>query len=182
MPAPRGGKKPGSRGPVRAVKKRTGRPGRPAPPRRAPTADELGPGAESRPRGFRPAPDHRVESTSGLRHEIMDLRAEVHRLAAEIDKLWARERGRAAATPGRTTRSIAGKPIRTGTRGARPGGRAGPGRAPADRAGSRSGHPAAAGRTGGGPKRTGGTKRSTAWAKPKSKSRRSGTTPRRRGR
>ncbi|MBJ7608016.1 MAG: hypothetical protein JF887_01100 [Candidatus Dormibacteraeota bacterium] len=141
-------------------------------------------------RPFRGGSDYRIESPSGLRHEIADLRIEVHRLAAEIDKLWARERGRGVATPARTARSIAGKPVRTGTRASRPGGRlappagasagptrpAGTGRAPASRpAGSGSTRSAGAKRTG-----TGG-KRSSGWAKPKSKSRRSGTTPPRRG-
>lgn len=126
------------------------------------------------PRPFRPAPDHRVESSAGLRNEIVELRAEVHRLAAEIDKLWARERGR-SATPGRTARSIAGKPARTGTRsrsGSAGGGRAGPKRTGA----------AGSARAPGGPKRSGNAKRGSGWAKPKTRSKRAGTTPRRQGR
>ncbi|MDQ6846862.1 MAG: hypothetical protein M3019_04675 [Candidatus Dormibacteraeota bacterium] len=130
------------------------------------------------PRPFRPAPDHMVESTTGLRHELIELRAEVHRLAAEIDKLWARERGR-AATPGRTARSIAGKPPRTGTRASGQGGRSRPG---TGRAGPKRSAPLSTGRGPGGPKRSTGAKRSSGWAKPKSRSRRSGTTPRRQGR
>ena len=57
-------------------------------------------------------PFARNESPGGLRSELNDLRLEVRRLAAEIDKLWARERGRAAST---------GVPPRTGTRATRPG-------------------------------------------------------------
>jgi hypothetical protein len=133
------------------------------------------------PRPFRPAPDHRAESPAGLRQEIVALRAEVHRLAAEIDKLWARERGRGLAIPRRTARSIAGKPVRTGTRAgrpAKPGAAAGPPRS----AGKRSGPRGPGVRGTGGPKRSAGGGRSTGWAKPKSQSRRSGTTPRRKGR
>jgi hypothetical protein len=138
------------------------------------------------PRPFRGPLDIRGESTAGLRSELADLRAEVHRLAAEIDKLWARERGRGLATPGRTARSIAGKPIRTGTRASRPGGRLTP---PAAAGAAAPGRPSA-GRPGTGPKRAGGgkrapsAKRGSGWAKakPKTTSRRSGTTPRRKGR
>lgn len=172
MRAPPGGKKPGDRKPARAGKTASPRPGRPPARSFVPPAPDPRGGAGPEHRPFRGASDPRMESTAGLRHELIDLRAEVHRLAAEIDKLWARERGRGAATPGRTARSIAGKPVRTGTRAARPGGR-----------GS-----AAAARPGSGPKRApgakraGGSKRGTGWAKPKSKSRRSGTTPRRQGR
>jgi hypothetical protein len=183
MPAPRGGKKPSERKPVRAGKKPSTRAGRPpARPFAVPSEPGVGPPRELRT--FRGAAEPRMESTAGLRHELIDLRAEVHRLAAEIDKLWARERGRGAAAPGRTARSIAGKPVRTGTRAARPRGRggaaaprakAGPKRSPGPQ---RSPGP----KRSAGPKRSPGAKRGTGWAKPKSKSRRSGTTPRRRGR
>jgi hypothetical protein len=182
MPAPRGGKKPGERKPARPAKKASGRPLRSPAQRVFPEVSDAGFDLET-PRPFRAPPEYRVESTAGLRHELIDLRAEVHRLAAEIDKLWARERGR-AATPGRTARSIAGKPVRTGTRASRPGGRASPaapGRAGPKRAGAPKGRDTPGG-AGGGPKRTAGTKRGAGWAKPKSKSRRSGTTPRRQGR
>jgi hypothetical protein len=177
MPAPRGGKKPSQRKPAQPAKKGSGRPVRPAAQRVFPEVSDAG-FAMDTPRPFRAPPEYRVESTAGLRHEIADLRAEVHRLAAEIDKLWARERGR-AATPGRTARSIAGKPTRTGTRASRPGGRGAPGghgRTGPKRAGSPQG------RGPGGPTRSGGGKRGSGWAKPKSRSRRSGTTPRRQGR
>lgn len=173
MPAPRGGRKPGDGGPGRSARKGAGRPRAqraprsPRPPRDAralPVVSDAGFALDT-PRPFRPAPEYRVESTAGLRREVIELRAEVHRLAAEIDKLWARERGR-SATPGRTARSIAGKPVRTGTRvGPKRGGSAGP----------KSRGP-------GGPKRSTGAKRSSGWAKPKTRSRRSGTTPRRQGR
>ncbi|HEY7927193.1 MAG TPA: hypothetical protein VIG86_07215 [Candidatus Dormibacteraeota bacterium] len=166
MRTPRGGKKPTERKPARPGKKASTRAGRP--PSRALVPPDLEGGFGQVLRPFRGPP----ESSAGLRHELIDLRAEVHRLAAEIDKLWARERGRGAATPGRTARSIAGKPVRTGTRAARPSARGG----------------ATGNRTGTGPKRAAGTprpagaKRGTGWAKPKSKSRRAGTTPRRKGR
>src|ERR1700676_2339974 len=112
MPAPRGGKKPSERKPARAGKKPSTRARRPpARPFALPADPGIGPARERSP--FRGVREPRMESTAGLRHELIDLRAEVHRLAAEIDKLWARERGR-AATPGRTARSIAGKPVRTG--------------------------------------------------------------------
>jgi hypothetical protein len=183
MPAPRGGKKPSERRPARAGKKPSTRAGRPpARPFALPADPGVGPPRERS--SFRGVPEPRMESTAGLRHELIDLRAEVHRLAAEIDKLWARERGRGAAAPGRTARSIAGKPVRTGTRAARPGGRS-------SATGPRSGTgpkrpPGATGPAGAkrsaGPKRAPATKRGSGWAKPKSKSRRSGTTPRRRGR
>lgn len=183
MPAPRGGKKPSERKPARAGKKPsrgTGRP--PARPFALPDDPGAGPARERSP--FRGAPEPRMESTAGLRHELIDLRAEVHRLAAEIDKLWARERGRGAAAPGRTARSIAGKPVRTGTRAARPGGRGGATGARPNTGAKRS--PGATGPAGAkrsaGPKRAPATKRGSGWAKPKSKSRRAGTTPRRRGR
>jgi hypothetical protein len=184
MPAPRGGRKPGKGNAGRtgtggSSGKRVSRPSRvPRSPRVLPTVSDEGFAMEPL-RPFRSAPEYRTESTAGLRNEIADLRAEVHRLAAEIDKLWARERGR-SATPGRTPRSIAGKPARTGTRASRPGGRGpavGVGRAGPKRAGA-----GAAARGPGGPKRAAGGKRSSGWAKPKSRSRRSGTTPRRQGR
>jgi hypothetical protein len=183
MPAPRGGKKPSERKPARASKKPGTRAGRPPARPFALLADPgAGPPRELRP--FRGAAEPRVESTAGLRHELIDLRAEVHRLAAEIDKLWARERGRGAAAPGRTARSIAGKPVRTGTRAARPGGRSGatgprPNTGPKRSAGAKT---SAGAKRSAGPKRAPGAKRGSGWAKPKSKSRRSGTTPRRRGR
>jgi hypothetical protein len=182
MPAPRGGRKPSDRTPARSAKKGAGRPARPPAQRVFPEVSDAG-FAMDTPRPFRAPAEYRVESTAGLRHELGDLRAEVHRLAAEIDKLWARDRGR-AATPGRTARSIAGKPVRTGTRASRPAGRTAPA---ADRAAGakRGGAPQArgpAGRAPGGPKRSVGAKRGSGWAKPKSKSRRSGTTPRRQGR
>lgn len=182
MPAPRG-RKPGGARSGRSAKKdgvrpRTPRaPRAPRPPRVLPVVSDAGFAMET-PRPFRPAQDHRVESTTGLRHEVIELRAEVHRLAAEIDKLWARERGR-SATPGRTARSIAGKPPRTGTRASGPGERSHPG---GGRPGPKRGTQSAAGRGPGGPKRSAGGKRSSGWAKPKSRSRRSGTTPRRQGR
>jgi hypothetical protein len=182
MVAPRGGRKPGDHKPGRVTKKAPSRPSRPRAPRIFPEVSDAGFALET-PRPFRTPPEYRVESTAGLRNEIIDLRAEVHRLAAEIDKLWARERGR-AATPGRTARSIAGKPVRTGTRASRPGGRASPaapGRSGPKRAGAPKSRDVAA-RGPGGPKRSSGTKRGAGWAKPKSKSRRSGTTPRRQGR
>jgi hypothetical protein len=176
MPAPRDRKKSGENKPARLAKRGAVHHARTAAPHAFPEVSDAGFSMDM-PRPFRVA----AESTAGLRHEIIDLRAEVHRLAAEIDKLWARERGR-AATPGRTARSIAGKPVRTGTRASRPSGRgvpASPGRGGPKRGGSTG---AAAGRSPGGPKRSTGTKRGTGWAKPKSKSRRSGTTPRRQGR
>ena len=183
MRAGGGGKRPGERKPPRAPGARPSRPSRPAPlPEVARSFDEGFP--LGRPRPFRPVPEHRAESAAGLRHEITDLRAEVKRLAAEIDKLWARERGRGAATPARTARSIAGKPVRTGTRASRPGqrpGAAGPARPGATRSGPRKGAaPAGAGT--GASKRSTGAKRSSGWAKPKTRSRRSGTTPRRKPR
>jgi hypothetical protein len=187
MPAARGGRRPGDDRPGRPDKKGAGRPRaqRPSRPPRAPRAPRLLPEVSDdgfsmdTPRPFRPVPEYRVESTTGLRHEVIELRAEVHRLAAEIDKLWARERGR-AATPGRTARSIAGKPVRTGTRASRPGG---VGRAAPGGAGPKRKTPSGAGgRSPGGPKRATGAKRSSGWAKPKTRSRRSGTTPRRQGR
>jgi hypothetical protein len=191
MPAPRGGKKPGDRRAGKPLKKRGAAPRRPSLSRPVLADDSEIDGIEPRP--FRGGPEYRVESTAGLRHEIIDLRAEVQRLAAEIDKLWARERGRGAAAPGRTARSIAGKPVRTGTRASRPAARAGsPPGAGVKRAGPGSpvrktttsrGGPSGAKRAGGGnAKRAGGVKRSSGWAKPKTGSRRSGTTPRRRGR
>ncbi|MGH7723208.1 MAG: hypothetical protein ACRENL_10340, partial [Candidatus Dormibacteria bacterium] len=125
MPASRGGTRTGDGKPPRFARKDRGRPARPAAPGAFPEVSEAG-FAMDTPRPFRVPAERRVESTAGLRQEISDLRAEVHRLAAEIDKLWARERGR-AATPGRTPRSIAGKPVRTGTRASRPGGRGAPG-------------------------------------------------------
>jgi hypothetical protein len=176
MPAPRDRKQSGDHKPARLAKRGPAHHVRAGPPGAFPEVSDAGFAMEL-PRPFR-VPG---ESTAGLRREIIDLRAEVQRLAAEIDKLWARERGR-AATPGRTARSIAGKPVRTGTRASRPSGRgvaAGPGRSGPKRAGSAG---AAAGRGPGGPKRSAGAKRGTGWAKPKSKSRRSGTTPRRQGR
>jgi hypothetical protein len=181
MPAPRGGKKPGDHRSARPAKRGASRSARTAAPPGFPEVSDGG-FAMDIPRPFRAPADYRVESTTGLRHELADLRAEVHRLAAEIDKLWARERGR-SATPGRTARSIAGKPVRTGTRASRPGGRGTP--ASSDRAGpKRAGAPrrAPASRGPGGPKRSSAGKRGTGWAKPKSKSKRSGTTPRRQGR
>jgi hypothetical protein len=182
MPAPRGGKKPSERKPARAGKKPSTRAGRPRPqPFALPVDPGVAPPREFRT--FRGALEPRIESTAGLRHELIDLRAEVHRLAAEIDKLWARERGRGAAAPGRTARSIAGKPVRTGTRAARPAGR-GTATGPRSNTGPRR-SPGAKGPAGAkrsaGPKRASGAKRGSGWAKPKSKSRRSGTTPRRRG-
>jgi hypothetical protein len=182
MPAPRGGRKPGDHKAARPAKKATGRPTRPAAQRFFPEVSDAG-FAMDTPRQFRAPAEYRVESTAGLRHEIIDLRAEVHRLAAEIDKLWARERGR-TATPGRTARSIAGKPVRTGTRAPRTGARGAPsaaGRAGSKRGGASRG-PASGVRGPGGAKRSSGPKRGAGWAKPKSKSRRSGTTPRRQGR
>lgn len=176
MPAPRDRKKSAEHKPERLAKRGPGHPVRTAAPHSFPEVSDAG-FTMDMPRSFRvPA-----ESTAGLRHEIIDLRAEVHRLAAEIDKLWARERGR-ATTPGRTARSIAGKPVRTGTRASRPSGRGVP--ASAGRSGPKRGGStgAAAGRSPGGPRRSTGAKRGTGWAKPKSKSRRSGTTPRRQGR
>jgi hypothetical protein len=177
MRAPRGGKGPSERKPPPGGKRPSARGRRPPPRDFAPPGEPGGlPGPEPRP--FRGAPDHRSDGTAGLRHELIDLRAEVHRLAAEIDKLWARERGRGTAAPGRTARSIAGKPVRTGTRAARPAGR---GRAEGARATTgpkRSTGP----QRSTGPKRAAGAKRGTGWAKPKSKSRRSGVTPRRKGR
>ncbi len=183
MPAPRGGKRPGGGRAGPAGKKGAPGAGRPTAPRapRAPrvfvdAGDGPADGAIA-PRPFRGGPDYRVESAAGLRHEIVDLRAEVHRLAAEIDKLWARERGRGAAAPGRTARSIAGKPVRTGTRASKPASR------PASASGPRRSAPQAGGpRSSSSPKRAGGAKRSAGWAKPKSRSRRSGTTPSRKGR
>jgi hypothetical protein len=179
MRSPKDGKKPSERKPARG-RKPSVRAGRtPAPPFALPP-DSGAPGHDFR--SFRGVPTPRVESTAGLRSELIDLRAEVHRLAAEIDKLWARERGRGAAAPGRTARSIAGKPIRTGTRAAR-----GRSAAAGPRVGSgpkRAGGPkrAAGPKRVLGPARSPGAKRGTGWAKPKSKSRRSGTTPRRKGR
>lgn len=168
MPGARGGKKQSERRPARPGRKAPAGAGRP--PSRAPAVPSAAGGADlGPPRGFRGGPEQRPESTAGLRSELADLRAEVRRLAAEIDKLWARERGRGAATPTRTARSIAGKPVRTGTRAARPaagGGRArsaGPKRSPGSR-------------------RPAGAKRGSGWAKPKSKSRRAGPGPRRQGR
>jgi hypothetical protein len=162
---PPGGKRPSTRG------RRT--PGRGLAP---PSEPGGGPGTELRP--FRGAPDQMAPGTAGLRHELIDLRAEVHRLAAEIDKLWARERGRGAATPARTARSIAGKPVRTGTRAARPAGRGRAGGVRTTTGPKRStGPPRSTG-----PKRAAGPKRGAGWAKPKSKSRRSGATPRHKGR
>jgi hypothetical protein len=182
MRAPRGGNKPGDRAPSRPARKGSARPPRPPLPHAFPEVSDGG-FAMDTPRPFRGPADFHVESTAGLRHEIIDLRAEVHRLAAEIDKLWARERGRAAA-PGRTARSIAGKPVRTGTRAARPNAR---GAAPAagGAASSRTAAPRAAApgsRGAAASKRTSGGKRGSGWAKPKSRSHRSGTTPRRQGR
>src|ERR1017187_1007001 len=110
MPAPRGGRKSGEARSGRSDKKGTARPRAqrapraPRSPRVLPDVSDAG-FAMDTPRPFRPVPEYRVESTTGLRHEVIELRAEVHRLAAEIDKLWARERGR-AATPGRTARRI----------------------------------------------------------------------------
>ncbi len=185
MPAPRGGRKAGDGRPGRSDKrgasgKRASRPSRvPRAPRVLPAASDEGFALET-PRPFRPAPEYRPESTAGLRNEIIELRAEVHRLAAEIDKLWARERGR-SATPGRTARSIAGKPPRTGTRASRPGGRAGA-TSPGGVSRPKRSAPTGPARGPGGPKRAGSAKRSSGWAKPKSRSRRSGTTPRRQGR
>jgi hypothetical protein len=185
MRSPKDGRKPSERKPARGRKKPSVRVRTPAPPFTLPP-DSSAAGHEFR--SFRAAPTARVESTAGLRSELIDLRAEVHRLAAEIDKLWARERGRGAAAPGRTARSIAGKPIRTGTRAAR--GRsaaAGPrlGSGPKRATGPKrlTGPKRATGpkRTPG-PARSSGAKRGAGWAKPKSRSRRSGTTPRRKGR
>lgn len=180
MPAPRGGKKAGDRGTPRPVRPAT-RPGRP------PRAGDPEVVAGFEPRPFR-GPPPRLESTAGLRSELADLRAEVHRLAAEIDKLWARERGRSGVAPARTARSIAGKPVRTGTRasGARtrvaPAAGAGGARKPA-RGGSTAGpRPGAGAKRPTSAKRTQSTKRGAGWAKPKSTSRRKGTTPRRKGR
>ncbi len=181
MAAPRDRKKSGDHKPARLAKKGPGRAVRASAAPGLPVVSDAG-FAMDTPRPFRVPPEYRAESAAGLRHEITDLRAEVHRLAAEIDKLWARERGR-AATPGRTARSIAGKPVRTGTRASRPAGRGAPespGRA-GPKGGGSAGR-AAAGRGPGGPKRSTGAKRGPGWAKPKSKSRRSGTTPRRQGR
>ena len=176
MPAPRGGRRPGSGKPPGGSKRTgTGR-ARPAPPGPALTGPTVP--FERPPR----RPDllsPRVESPAGLRNELIELRAEVRRLAAEIDKLWARERGRSATT-GRTVRSIAGKPARPGAgpRGARTAGAPAGGR----QAAGRSGPTRTGGRATGGIKRTGGAKRGSGWAKPKTRSRRSGTTPRRQGR
>ena len=183
MPAPRGGRKsgggkPGRSGATGGPKRASRAPRVPRSPRVLPPVSDAGFGLET-PRPFRPAPEYRPESTAGLRNEIIELRAEVHRLAAEIDKLWARERGR-SATPGRTARSIAGKPARTGTRASRPGGRGAP--PGGDRGGPKRGASGGGARGPGGPKRTTAAKRSSGWAKPKSRSRRSGTTPRRQGR
>ncbi|HWF57568.1 MAG TPA: hypothetical protein VG520_04375 [Candidatus Dormibacteraeota bacterium] len=180
MPAPRDRKRSGEHKPARVAKKGPGRPVRAA-AHGFPAVTDADFTLES-PRAFRVPAEYRPESTAGLRRELIDLRAEVHRLAAEIDKLWARERGR-AATPGRTARSIAGKPVRTGTRASRPAGGSAP--AGAGRAGPKGGGAAgrtAAGRGTGGPKRSPGAKRGPGWAKPKSRPRRSGTTPRRKGR
>lgn len=187
MPAPRGGRKSGEARSGRSDKKGAARPRAqrapraPRSPRVLPDVSDAG-FAMDTPRPFRPVPEYRVESTTGLRHEVIELRAEVHRLAAEIDKLWARERGR-AATPGRTARSIAGKPVRTGTRASRPGGGGGGGRPATGATGPKRGALLGGGSRGpGGPKRSTGAKRSSGWAKPKTRSRRAGTTPRRQGR
>jgi hypothetical protein len=182
MAAPRGGKKPGDRKAARPAGKRVARAGRAVAPRAPAPPFDAGFPLEA-PRSFRPAPEYRPESSAGLRQEIGALRAEVQRLAAEIDKLWARERGRGLATPGRTARSIAGKPVRTGTRAGgprRPGVAPGPAPAGAKRVSTTRG--ATGKRAAGSPKRSTGAKRSAGWAKPKSQSRRSGTTPRRKGR
>ena len=179
MRAPGGGKKPGGRTSSRPASRGSARPPRPPLQRAFPEAPEGGLPIDT-PRHTRGPADFHPESTAGLRHELIDLRAEVHRLAAEIDKLWARERGRSAA-PGRTARSIAGKPVRTGTRATRPNPRGAAAAGPA----SRVAPPRAAasgGRGAGAAKRTSGTKRGSGWAKPKGGSRRSGTTPRRQGR
>jgi len=99
MRAPRGGNKPGDRAPSRPARKGSARPPRPPLPHPFPEVSDGG-FAMDTPRPFRGPADFHVESTAGLRHEIIDLRAEVHRLAAEIDKLWARERGRPAGSLG----------------------------------------------------------------------------------
>lgn len=173
MPAPKGGKRPGGRKPPRPGGVRAARPERPNTPGDVAQAFEQGFPMHA-PRPYRAIPEYRPESTAGLRNEISDLRAEVHRLAAEIDKLWARERGRGVATPGRTARSIAGKPVRTGTRASRPGPRTVAAGAP--RSGPKRAAPSPK------PKRSTAVKRGSGWAKPKSQSRRAGTTPRRKGR
>lgn len=172
MPASRGGRKPkpGDRKPARPVETAPASGRVPRSPRARPVI-AADPFRSEAVRAFGQAPELRVESTAGLRREIMDLRAEVRRLAAEIDKLWARERGR-STTPGRTSRSIVGKP----ERGARP--RAGTRADGKGRAGPRSAAPAAAGRALGS-KRPGGAKRTSGWAKPKARSRRSGQGQRR---
>lgn len=137
--------------------------------------------------GFTPdfRPPFRTESPAGLRNEIADLRAEVHRLAAEIDKLWARDRGRSTAGgAGRTARSIAGKPVRTGTRASRPGAKPTSATTPAAaprppvRAGAPTRRSATAGKPAGSP---GGVKRGAGWAKAAPR-RVKGATPKRRGR
>ena len=172
MPAPRGGPRHGDSGPARGPR----RAARPAPPRGLPPVAGHSPRDDTELRPFR-APEYRTESTTGLRNELADLRAEVKRLAAEIDKLWARERGRsAAALPGRTARSIAGKPVRTGTRAGKPSTRG----AAANAKRTDSGRPKSVSASAG--KRAGSAKRSSGWAKPKTRSRRAGTTPRQKGR
>jgi hypothetical protein len=130
-------------------------------------------------------PPFRTESPAGLRNEIADLRAEVHRLAAEIDKLWARDRGRSTAGgAGRTARSIAGKPVRTGTRASKPGTKRTSLGAPAAtprppvRAGAPTRRSATAGKPAGSP---GGVKRGAGWAKAAPR-RVKGATAKRRGR
>lgn len=186
MPARSGGRKPPGTSPRKSTGRRAApaaprakggagpRPG--APPRRALPVFVDAPGEpDAVALGF--APDHRppfrTESSAGLRNEIADLRAEVQRLAAEIDKLWARDRGRSSAGgAGRTARSIAGKPIRTGTRAARPAGERAAGtspgtvarapRAPSRPAGTPTRRTATAGKRAGSP---GGVKRGPGWAK-----------------
>ncbi len=107
MPAPTGRAKARRRRPGRSARKGAGRPRAqrapraPRPPRDAralPVVSDAGFALDT-PRPFRPAPEYRVESTAGLRREVIELRAEVHRLAAEIDKLVG-TRARSFGDPG----------------------------------------------------------------------------------